>query len=261
MTPFSFGDFKMPDVLRRLEAWEKIGENTWQGLTFLIQYDQEQMVSTPLDVIPFAFTAGDGIHFGFLTDFDYSKDLTETPIVCVTPMGESMRLVAANLNEFLQLVYAIGDAEILSYHIESSEKLARRIEALEVWPLREKCREVLKNEFSIEPLKDPFAHLESIRKKRSSQITIETSDEVGIVFTKPFSQVEPFDYWQNRSAYDVKHYLNDVDLAGRLRFYRDAATHYALTRGGDVAIGAVIMRSLAKDGLYRESAMLGKAFL
>jgi hypothetical protein len=53
---------------------------------------------TPPDLITFISTGGDGIHFGFLTDFGQVEDLEEAYIVCVSPTNDPpLKIVARNL--------------------------------------------------------------------------------------------------------------------------------------------------------------------
>jgi hypothetical protein len=69
---------------------------------------------TPPDLLPFACTGGDGIHFGVLTDFGTARALDRAPIVCVSPTNDpAVTLVAANIKEFLAVVCRLGDAEAL----------------------------------------------------------------------------------------------------------------------------------------------------
>lgn len=96
-----FGDYKKPELLIKLEDFQSKG-TTWEHLGFYIDFDHHYSI-TPLDVIPFAGTGGNGIHFGFLTDFGNAKDLENAPIVLISPSNDPpLKLVANNIKDFLK---------------------------------------------------------------------------------------------------------------------------------------------------------------
>ncbi|WP_423408240.1 hypothetical protein AABM38_21745 [Heyndrickxia sp. MSNUG] len=55
-------------------------------LGYYFSLDDIRYLNTPLDLLSFARPGGDGIHYGFLTDFGLVKALEEAYIVRVSPM-------------------------------------------------------------------------------------------------------------------------------------------------------------------------------
>jgi hypothetical protein len=68
-------------------------------------------VNTPPNVHPFAFSGGDLVHFGFLTDEDLPTD--ERPIVVVDP-SDYAHIVAPNLRGFLGLLLISTNGELIN---------------------------------------------------------------------------------------------------------------------------------------------------
>lgn len=281
----SFGEYEKPELLQKLEEYQKTKGQTWEWLGFYIEYDHHHSV-TPLDVIPFAGTGGDGIHFGFLTDFGTVKDLSNAPIVCVSPSNDPpIRLVAENLVDFLGLVVTIGEAEFLDDDYKTEEELKAQLqewdEVLEVdWkgnPVpkdeieqmkqrraerrqgRIQLAKVLNEQFQIYPMTNISQYIKDLRTVRQKEITIETLDGIGIKYRTEKLIIEGFDYSiENNNL--VKGYFDKASVAERLKFYRDATFHYILSNGFDEIIKELIIKALKKDGYKREIQILKKKY-
>lgn len=115
-----YGKYDVLETINRLFQLQK--ELDAEGLTLgliglRITDDTFSYYITPPDLIPFASTGGDGIHFGFLTDFGAVKDLENAPIVCVTPTNDPrIRYLSRDIREFLRMVITLPDAENLEYY-------------------------------------------------------------------------------------------------------------------------------------------------
>lgn len=280
-----FGKYKKPELLQKLEEYQKTKGQTWEWLGFYIEYDHHYSV-TPLDVIPFAGTGGDGIHFGFLTDFDTITDLENAPIVCVSPSNDPpIKLVAKNLTDLLRLVVAIGEAEFLDEDYETDEEVKTRLQAwdkvsetdwqgkplpkneieqmkqrnAEIQEGRIQLAKILKDQFQINPMQNVSQYIKDLRASRQQEITIVTSDDIGIKYQTVKFNIDGFDY-SNKDNSQVKDYLNKASEPERLKFYRDATYHYILSKEYDTDIKKTIMESLTKDGYKREAQILEKKY-
>ncbi|MEM7424823.1 MAG: hypothetical protein AAF441_01920 [Pseudomonadota bacterium] len=280
-----FGDYKKPDLLQKLEEYQRADGQTWEWLGFYIEYDHHYS-ATPLDVIPFAGTGGDGIHFGFLTDFGSTTDLDKAPVVCVSPTNDPpIKLVAKNLIDFLCLVAAISHAEFLDEDYETDEEVKTRLQEWDEvsekdWqgnPLpkdeieqmkqitaetkqgRNQLTKVLKEQFHIDPMPNVSEYIKDLRDTRQTDITIKTSDDIGIKFQTDKLTVQGFDY-NIKNNNQVKDYLDKASEPERLKFYRDATYHYILNKNYDYDIKKTITASLKKDGYEREAKILEKKY-
>lgn len=280
-----FGEYKKPELLQQLEEYQNTKGQTWEWLGFYIEYDHHYSV-TPLDVIPFAGTGGDGIHFGFLTDFDTITDLENAPIVCVSPSNDPpIKLVAKNLTDFLRLVVAVGEAEFLDEDYQTDEEVKTRLQKWdkvsetdwqgkplpkdEIEQMKQKTAEIqqgraqlaktLKDQFQIDPMLNVSQYIKDLRASRQQEITIETSEDIGIKYQTDKLTIDGFDY-SIKDSNQVKDYLDKASEAERLKFYRDATYHYILSKDYDNDIKKTIITSLKKDGYKREAQILEKKY-
>lgn len=280
-----FGEYKKPELLLKLEEYQKAEGQTWEWLGFYIGYDLHYSV-TPLDVIPFASTGGDGIHFGFLTDFGSISDLENAPIVCVSPSNNPpIKLVAKNLTDFIRLVVSIGDAAFLDEDYETDEEVTMRLQewdqvsetdwqgkplpkneieqilqiTAEIQQGRVQLAKILKDQFQINPMQNVSQYIKDLRALRHEDITIATSDGIGIQYQTVKLNIDGFDYGIKDSN-QVKDYLEKASEPERLKFYREATYDYILNKDYDTDMKKIIMASLKKDGFKRESQILEKKY-
>ncbi|WP_139135253.1 hypothetical protein [Roseivirga sp. 4D4] len=281
---FFFGEYEKPDLLQKLEEYQNIRGQTWEWLGFYIEYDHHHSM-TPLDVIPFAGTGGDGIHFGFLTDFGTVKDLSNAPIVCVSPSNDPpIRLVAQNLTDFLGLVLTIGEAEFLDDDYTSDEQIKAQLQEwdevsevdwkgnplpkTEIEEMKQRRAErrqgrvllakVLSEQFEIYPITKVSQYINDLRVVRKKEITIETLDGIGIKYRTEKLIIEGFDYSVEDNL--VQSYLDKASEAERLKFYRDATYNYILSDDFDKVIKELLIKSLQKHGYRREGQILKKKY-
>ncbi len=285
-----FGHYEKPDLLLKLESFQNKG-NSWGNLGFHINYDYH-CFCTPLDIIPFAGTGGNGTHFCFLTDFGAVTDLNDSEIVCVSSTDDPpVKLVAKNLKDFLRLVITLGIAEFLDCIIPMSTE--DRMEWLEGWDApyvdlqgnpdpdipelshtRAELVEVLKTDFQISLVPNANQYTQKLREKRQKKITIQTSDNIGIVYKKEKLALRGFDY-NVTDKNIIKVYLDSALHAEKLKFYRDATYHYILSKNlveeikksiveeGDEEIQEVqevIVEALKRDGFQREALLLQQKY-
>ena len=119
----------MPPTFQKLQNLQSDLEKEGYSLDSLgIMLDTEDYsyYVTPCDVITFARTGMDGIHFGLLTDFGTVTNLEDAYVVYISPMdfGSAVFLAARNLKEFTDLLFTMKDTmEIANFlSIEMNEK-------------------------------------------------------------------------------------------------------------------------------------------
>ena len=127
----NLGQYKqMPPTFQKLQELQRDLEKAGYSLESLgLMLDTEDLsyYVTPCDVITFASTGQDGIHFGLLTDFGTVTDLEEAYVVYVSPsdFGEAVFLAARNLKEFTDILFTMKDTmEISNFFLlnEMNEK-------------------------------------------------------------------------------------------------------------------------------------------
>src|SRR5690606_25918971 len=123
------------EKLKKLELiLEKEGYSLERDLGLILQCDYFAYDVTPYDVITFASTGCDGIHFGLLTDFGTVSDLEDAFVVCISPMdfGSHIKIVARNIREFVGLICTMKDAVTVSNfnHMKEEEEYLRLLKKL-----------------------------------------------------------------------------------------------------------------------------------
>lgn len=122
----NYGKYTPPAVFEALytldNQLQKEGLSLWDELGFYGGYYHSEYGNTPWDVIAFGWTGGDGVHYGFLTEFGAVIDLNEAPIVNVTPMGgdEAGVVIANNIREFLSIIAIDNSLEYYSFENEEA---------------------------------------------------------------------------------------------------------------------------------------------
>lgn len=289
-----FGDYGKPELLQQLENYNKIsGGNLILGLSCYLSYESRYS-NTPIDVIPFAATGSDGVHFGFLTDFGTVKDLNNAPIVCISPLGgPPVQIVAKNLKDFFALVISvreIDDIEDRGEHEENDERDELEDACLEMpqvykevdiekWThmnyesieseiimkqlmINRKLKrmdavKMFEEKYQIIPIRDVVQYIKDVDKKRQLEITIQTNDGIGVVYPFGKSFLKVFDY-KIKDVQIIKEYLLRASKEERIKFYRDATYEYVLSKDYDYEIKKLIIEMLKKDKFYLEAKLLNE---
>jgi len=279
-----FGDYKKPKLLMKLEEYQN-NKNSWEYLGVYIDYKLHASI-TPLDVIPFAGTGGDGVHFGFLTDFGNEKNLDDAPIVCVSSTNDPpVRLVANNLKDFFRIVSAIGEAEFLDEFYDSDEEITTRLKEWDeisetTWdgkPIsksdinkakkqlaktlqkRDELRTLLKNEFAISPMDSIVSYLKRIKADRAKTNYVKDSYDIGVRFSQKYSKIEGYDY-EHKKISQIEKFFDKASKPERILFYRNSTYHFILSEDYDIDIKNKLIIFLKNDGYSRESKILKKQY-
>lgn len=141
---------------------------------------------TPIDVIPFANTGGNGIHFGFLTDFGQITDLNEAPIVCVSSTNDPpIRLVAPTICEFINMACSVPHVELIETcwpwnDMEMTEGILEEYRSDDYQKKRDKLLIRLRETFRSNEL-DVAECVHRALHERNSNIILPTYDGLGVV--------------------------------------------------------------------------------
>lgn len=268
MHELNYGKYAVPvDLLKLITLEQRLNEQgllkygDLLGLYFALEPVKMRYLNTPVDVIPFAHTGGDGIHFGFLTDFGEVSCLEQAYIVRVEPMNfdEPVKLVARNLTDFIGLmcryVYAVDTLDITSSKLKIERYLVNcstyELEQQEVLRL---CSEELRP-VQIESLVHYF---EELKYAREAELVVQTDDGIGVVKTRvePLDQFERFvlarDMRPNLNV--VKHYFALAPLTYKLAFIRDAQSYGILFNEHELK--QWVIEELQRQGFETEAVRL-----
>jgi hypothetical protein len=205
------------------------------GLFFSYEKIDTRYLNTPLDVIQFARTGSDGVHFGFLTDFGQVNDLENAYIVRVSPMDsdDPVQIVARNLRDFLRLIcYAPGAVDVVdvttnkdTFHNIPELAATQTIEGYDA-----EVRKALQQRFSLEPIKSLEGYLDEVKNERENEILLPTEDSLGIInkfatITEETINEKLFKFEDNILVLDtdeVVHFFETTSFEAKLVFLREA---------------------------------------
>lgn len=224
---------------------------------------------TPPDVFPFAWTGGDGIHFGLLSDFGAVQDPAKAFVVCVSPAGGiRVKVIARNFREFLSLASTVLESEFLERLDPDDVATDWLSQWQRSWFDADELRQVrkiaatLKRTMSLRNVADPVACVRAARLARSTCIATETLDGLGIRRTSRSSSEPvkrfPFAHADGSSVRRMRSFLAGASHDETLAFCRDAQHSFILARDYDVRILELVAKTLSKIGLEREARNLLK---
>lgn len=252
-----YGALKIPeDVVKlvRLEQELRKKKMTLDLIGLIPIETQYAYAITPIDVIPFANTGGDGIHFGFLTDFGRVSNLAEAPIICVTPTDDPpIRLRARSLDEFLQMATSVPHVELLErfWPGTDEEKITNEMEEFrtdEFDRVREPIRSRLRETFQKEAV-DVASCIRQALDERQQAIALPTLDGLGVVAYQDEVAEKRYTFNPNRSQDEqelasMRAFLEGANVTEKLAFVRDASYWYILAPDYDDKILQLIREIL-----------------
>ncbi|MEQ9219276.1 MAG: hypothetical protein RLO17_14600 [Cyclobacteriaceae bacterium] len=284
-------DYEKPELLLKLEAYEKEGE-AFKSLGFQLD-DKRHSVSIPLDVIPFA--SAEYFHIGFLTDFGRISDLAAAPIVLVnsSPWEKeyTVALAAENLEMFVALLCEVQTAHVYDYltfrkngtgeaydewlyeavylsQAQISAPLSKDAWIQQLQADRAKAVQYLQKHIGDVRIDDVGSYLETLNQKRINEISMETQDGLGIIVSGAAQLINEVDYEGKVTPDQVNKFLSEASKPERLRFYRDATfgesneTYLFERMDKDEAkqLKKVMADYLAEDGYEYEARVLKKYY-
>lgn len=256
----NFGSYEKPKILEKLESYQNNKKANWENLEFWIDYDIRYSI-TPIDVIPFASTGNNGIHFGFLTDFGLIKDLNKAPIVSIASSYDPpINIIAKDIRQFLSFVVYAEQSSLLADTYKNDKALElRKIEYLKLQMEdkavleRKNTIQILKDTFGIEKEDNIISKTNLIKNEREKAIGTKTSDGIGIKFE---NNEKIIDFEFSKNSEKIKVFLENSTLNSRLKFYREATFQYILSDKYDKKIKQFVIDFLKKDRFKNQSKIL-----
>ncbi|KAF6564587.1 hypothetical protein G9G63_10630 [Paenibacillus sp. EKM202P] len=259
-------------LIEALIEFEQELEANRHSLSFDLGLIMEQgraprYMATPPDVIPFAHAGVDGIHYGFLTDFGLEKDLSQAPIVCVSPVDwTGVWVVARHLQDFLSVVYT-ENSSLKRYYASGADYSGhagqRPLQAVDERTAF--VRECFRERFGILPIQDMAAYIDSLRTERKQNEVAPTLNGLGIQASSSMKRsssiesdflnvTEPFLWEQQGEA--VRELFRSGSHEARLAFIRDAQTRHLFTHSALRAFvtGQLKLMSLSEAATYLEES-------
>jgi hypothetical protein len=237
-----YGSYEIPEEVCKLYELERELNEVDLSLYIIglqpCLHDYCDPISPP-DFIPFASTGGDGIHFGFLTDFGQVPTLSEAPIVCVSPTNDPpLRYIANNIKDFLDLVSSVPHAEMLEGFWANPDE--NHIRQVMIEFVKDSPSDWIEKRWMVaERLKDKFEthqkqvgyYLQQAQDQRAKFISTSTLDGLGIVGSKEdtdtyTSYTIDFEKYFNQSLdhqdfINIHDYLKKSNRIEKLAFIRD----------------------------------------
>lgn len=262
----NFGKYEVPPTLKALIDVEaelaKEGRELWNVIGFYPSLGHSGYFNSPVDVVTFGWTGGDGEHYGFLTDFGSAVNLEEAQIVMVSPMNfdQPAVVVANNIREFMRIVMKDSSLLYMGYENEQEylaseremwEELEREHGIKETEEDRlEKQAVVQKLEETLMPpsIDDVYRYSENVALEREKSIVVPTLDKLGV------TNVHPSDAGKVHPPLAVDEEMEASELT-RLLEHATYAQKLALIR--DVNLGSVDYDDEFMETLTEEMANLG----
>ncbi|MGO4371785.1 stalk domain-containing protein [Paenibacillus sp. MCAF20] len=238
----NFGKYEVPPTLKALIDVEaelaKEGYELWNVVGFYPSLGHSGYFNSPVDVVTFGWTGGDGEHFGFLTDFGSAVNLEEAPIVMVSPMNfdQPAVVVANNIREFMRIVMKDPSLLFMGYEDEQAylqseremwEELEREygIEEMEEDRL-EKQAVVQKLEETLKPpiIEDVYRYSENVALEREKSIVVPTMDKLGVTNVVPSDAgklLPPLAVDEEMMASELTRLLEHATYSQKLALIRD----------------------------------------
>ncbi|MDW0117270.1 hypothetical protein QTL97_10015 [Sporosarcina thermotolerans] len=259
-----YGEYGVPDEVKKLIELENTLKKKGLTLDTIGLVPIQDFFSywiTPPDVIPFAHTGGDGVHFGFLTDFGSITDLNEAPIVCVTPTNDPpIRLTARNINEFMTIASFVPHVGLLDncwpWKDKESTELIFKDYLTDSWQInRDKLLELLQEVFCTKKV-DVAEYVQTVLHEREESIVLKTYDGLGIkganVDLHRRYSFDPERRQDKEQIVRMKLFLKDATYEEKLGFTRDAMFWYVLTPDYDSEVLTLVIDLLKSLNLKDE---------
>lgn len=190
-------------------------------------------------MIVFGSIGCDGIHYGFLTDFSTADNLSEAPIVCISPMdfGHTNKLIARDFRDFLSMHL---DHSELFYNDFMSEDAY--LEQVEIWkreeaasPYRrtpeekqyaENIKTMLREEFQLPIIDQPYRYLQDFQEERKDQAVVTTRDSLHVVLPTKLGEAlveekKELALMDIENEAKVQTFLNKASIPAALALVRD----------------------------------------
>lgn len=272
----NFGKYAVPPTLKALldvdEELEREGFDFWREMGFTPSLYHSGYFNTPVDVVVFGWTGGDGDHYGFLTDFGTATDLENAPIVMVTPMSfeQPAVVVANNIREFMRIVMKDSSLLYMGYeseqsYLKSEQEMQESLEhehgnkeTEEDLLNRHAVLKKLEERLNLPIINDPYRYSENVAKEREQRIIIATKDKLGV------TNIHHSDTGRRHSSLivdedleitELRTFLKTATYAAKLALIRDYNLEYLQNEKETLEVLANEMKSMGLiDELSRKEA-------
>lgn len=236
----NYGKYKRSSTFDALaEIYSELeleGHDPWSVLGFYPNDRHSGYSGTPLDVVTFGWTGGDGEHYGFLTEFGAVTNLEEAPIVMVSPMNfdQPAIVVANDMKEFLRIALIDSSLFYMEYANEEdylaqlSEDRDGYVESEEERESRRIVRERLEKELRLPEISDPYTYSAKVRAKRAERILVLTEDLLGVTNRNSLDagrKHETIELDEYIGLKEMKAFLSKATYASKLALIRDYHLH------------------------------------
>ncbi|MCK2000342.1 hypothetical protein MZM54_02925 [[Brevibacterium] frigoritolerans] len=262
---------KMPSTIEQLLQLEENLEKedcSLGDLDLFIEPERFAYDVTPYDVITFASTGMDGIHFGLLTDFGMVSDLENAFVVCISPMdfGDHIKIVARNITEFIGLVCTMKGATPISNFILFQEEASyvdylKELKQQEDDEYTEKANYVIskvRSTINCELFEDVYDYVErKVKTERKNQIILPTLDGIGIIPLENKNLPHTFfklERDMELNLNEVRSFFNHSTSESKLAFIRDA--QFTFLMPDEQELKELVINELLKLGLTDDAERL-----
>lgn len=267
---------KMPPTIELLKELENIlvkeGYSLDLDFGLILESDYFAYDVTPYDVIPFASTGCDGIHFGLLTDFGTVSDLENAFVVCVSPMdfGSHIKVVARNISEFVSLICTLKGAVTIANlnSINKEEQYQSLLKELKQEEIDNKefidrtnyVIEKIQSKIKCEIIEDVYQYVErTVKNAREEQTILPTLDGLGIIALENGDsghRIFQLEKDMKINLKEVKSFFNTATTESKLAFIRDAQFTYLIS--DERELKELVIKEMIKLRLHDEVERLRK---
>ncbi|RJX39158.1 hypothetical protein D3P09_16835 [Paenibacillus pinisoli] len=249
----NYGSYEVPPTLKELiRLKDELGgqEPFYTGLNFYLELGAMRYFNTPCDVVVFGTTGGDGIHYGFLTDFGMAEDLEHATVVCVSPMDFDgpTKIIANDIKEFLSIVLTDEELFYNTFATEEDYRAAKQRwreeeEASPYRPSEEKVQQkndiirLVKERISLPYIENPYQHLEDLAQQRQERVAAKTQDLLGVIGNFGEGEIHVPYYVHKDESLDIeelRRYMSTAPAVSKLAMVRDLQQNFVLWHDGQI---------------------------
>ena len=177
--------WKIDDLIKERYGKKYFNQVDYCGLNPIRPLERYEYFCTPINSITFATTAGDGVHFGFITD--KGSEVNDGAVVMTVPMTDKNNIVVAeSLEEFLSLGYHVGwyaleqlaydEKDTIEFYSKPDPEISREAKLF---------LEIIRNELSIDFKAITKDRLNDLHKMYYSKLEIEEFNGFNYDLLKP----------------------------------------------------------------------------
>jgi hypothetical protein len=265
------GKYSESKILSKLTLLNKREDFKTESLSLNLEYSKPY-VPAPIDIIPFGYTGGDGCYLAFLTDFGFYSSLDECPIVFISPTDfdanhpqHANKIIAKNIIDFLSILIKIRNPEVTRFEdiktMDFDFSLDEYIRDFKndsldyILELQNSTIELIKSNFELNDIVDLNQYFINLEIERNGDFHIKTKDNLNIRVKEKYPEkINRIDSMLSPELLDQK--ITNIDTYSKFVFYRESPYIYPHFKQEFSEILNVIIKSMVKISLIRESNIL-----